>query len=246
MLPTTLLSGFAFPIDQMPPPIQAVTYLVHSRYYMTILKAIFLKGSGPRRPHRADRGARRSTRSSSGFSRPALFARRWGEAMCGRINSLVLKEFLQLRRDTCGALPPDRSSARSDDHLRLRGDLRGVQRLDRGARSRPQPGEPGAHLPLRRSAGASRSSRSPGRPTRSARRSTGRKPSVAIVIQAGFAEELRKGQSAPAQIIVDGTNSNTALIALGYVERDRRRLTLRTWRRTSRGGSTRASRLRRQ
>ena len=41
--------------------------------------------------------------------------------------------------------------------------------------------------------------------------------SIAIVIQAGFAEDLRKGQSAPAQIIVDGTNSNTALIALGYV-----------------------------
>jgi ABC-2 type transport system permease protein len=40
---------------------------------------------------------------------------------------------------------------------------------------------------------------------------------VAIVIQAGFAEELRKGASAPAQVIVDGTNSNTALIALGYV-----------------------------
>ena len=40
---------------------------------------------------------------------------------------------------------------------------------------------------------------------------------VAIVIQAGFAENLLKGQSAPAQIIVDGTNSNTALIALGYV-----------------------------
>ena len=46
MLPTTLLSGFAFPIDQMPPPVQAVAYLVRSRYYMTILKAIFLKGSG--------------------------------------------------------------------------------------------------------------------------------------------------------------------------------------------------------
>ena len=40
---------------------------------------------------------------------------------------------------------------------------------------------------------------------------------VAIVIEAGFAEELRKGVSAPAQVIVDGTNSNTALIALGYV-----------------------------
>ena len=40
---------------------------------------------------------------------------------------------------------------------------------------------------------------------------------VAIVIHAGFAELLRKGADAPLQVIVDGTNSNTALIALGYV-----------------------------
>jgi ABC-2 type transport system permease protein len=46
LMPTLLLSGFAFPIDQMPWPIQAITYLVHSRYYVTILKAVFLKGSG--------------------------------------------------------------------------------------------------------------------------------------------------------------------------------------------------------
>lgn len=40
---------------------------------------------------------------------------------------------------------------------------------------------------------------------------------VALIIHAGFAELLRKGQNAPLQVIVDGTNSNTALIALGYV-----------------------------
>ncbi len=45
MLPTTLLSGFSFPIDQMPPAVQAVTYLVSARYYVTILKAVFLKGA---------------------------------------------------------------------------------------------------------------------------------------------------------------------------------------------------------
>ena len=45
MLPTTLLSGFAFPIDQMPPVVQGVTFLVSGRYYVTILKAIFLKGA---------------------------------------------------------------------------------------------------------------------------------------------------------------------------------------------------------
>jgi ABC-2 type transport system permease protein len=46
LLPTMLLSGFAFPIDQMPAPIRVLTYLVYARYYVTILKAVFLKGSG--------------------------------------------------------------------------------------------------------------------------------------------------------------------------------------------------------
>src|SRR5665213_300584 len=40
---------------------------------------------------------------------------------------------------------------------------------------------------------------------------------VAIVVHAGFAELLRKGEAAPLQVIVDGTNSNTALISLGYL-----------------------------
>src|ERR1035437_2562056 len=40
---------------------------------------------------------------------------------------------------------------------------------------------------------------------------------VGIVVPAGFSELLRKGQAAPLQVLVDGTNSNTALIALGYV-----------------------------
>jgi len=40
---------------------------------------------------------------------------------------------------------------------------------------------------------------------------------VALVIHAQFAELLRKGEAAPLQVVVDGTNSNTALIALGYI-----------------------------
>jgi ABC-2 type transport system permease protein len=40
---------------------------------------------------------------------------------------------------------------------------------------------------------------------------------VALVIHAGFANLLRKGQEAPLQVLVDGTNSNTALNALGYI-----------------------------
>lgn len=45
MLPTTMLSGYAFPIDQMPSPIRAITLMVYARYYVTILRAVFLKGS---------------------------------------------------------------------------------------------------------------------------------------------------------------------------------------------------------
>jgi ABC-type multidrug transport system permease subunit len=44
MVPITLPSGFTFPIDQMPRAIQGVTLIVHARYYITILRAIFLKG----------------------------------------------------------------------------------------------------------------------------------------------------------------------------------------------------------
>lgn len=40
---------------------------------------------------------------------------------------------------------------------------------------------------------------------------------VAIVIHAGFEQYLNDGRTAPLQVSVDGTNSNTALIALGYV-----------------------------
>ena len=40
---------------------------------------------------------------------------------------------------------------------------------------------------------------------------------VALQINPGFAQNLRKGETAPLQVIVDATNSNTALIASGYI-----------------------------
>jgi len=40
---------------------------------------------------------------------------------------------------------------------------------------------------------------------------------LAVHVNAGFSELLRKGQTAPVQVIVDASNSNTALVALGYV-----------------------------
>ena len=43
------------------------------------------------------------------------------------------------------------------------------------------------------------------------------KITVGLEIDAGFAQKLRSGQTAPSQVIVDATNSNTALIASGYI-----------------------------
>ncbi len=40
---------------------------------------------------------------------------------------------------------------------------------------------------------------------------------VGLEIDAGFAQKLEKGETAPVQVIVDATNSNTALIASAYV-----------------------------
>jgi len=45
-LPSFLLSGFVFAIGSMPHAIQAVSYAIPSRYLVTILKGIYLKGVG--------------------------------------------------------------------------------------------------------------------------------------------------------------------------------------------------------
>jgi ABC-2 type transport system permease protein len=47
IFPATLLSGFAFPIANMPPLIRAGTLLNPVRHMMTILRETFLKGNGP-------------------------------------------------------------------------------------------------------------------------------------------------------------------------------------------------------
>jgi ABC-2 type transport system permease protein len=45
-LPTLLLSGFVFAIENMPIPLQVLTYIVPARYFIAILRGIYLKGIG--------------------------------------------------------------------------------------------------------------------------------------------------------------------------------------------------------
>lgn len=44
--PQMLLSGFVFPIENMPPFIQAVTCFIPLRYFLSIVRELFLKGTG--------------------------------------------------------------------------------------------------------------------------------------------------------------------------------------------------------
>jgi ABC-2 type transport system permease protein len=46
LIPMVFLSGFVFPIENMPEWIQPVTYLIPLRYFLIILRGVFLKGIG--------------------------------------------------------------------------------------------------------------------------------------------------------------------------------------------------------
>lgn len=46
MMPMVFLSGFSFPIENMPFIIRQITYIIPLRYFMTIIRGIILKGIG--------------------------------------------------------------------------------------------------------------------------------------------------------------------------------------------------------
>ena len=46
LIPTMLLSGFIYPIFNMPKFVQVFTYFIPARYYIVVLRDLFLKGNG--------------------------------------------------------------------------------------------------------------------------------------------------------------------------------------------------------
>lgn len=46
MMPFMMLSGFAFPIENMPPAVQVVTNAIPLKYYLILVRGVFLKGVG--------------------------------------------------------------------------------------------------------------------------------------------------------------------------------------------------------
>ena len=45
-LPTTVLSGYMFPIENMPLPLQVMSNLVPAKWFYSIVKTIMIKGLG--------------------------------------------------------------------------------------------------------------------------------------------------------------------------------------------------------
>jgi ABC-2 type transport system permease protein len=76
MLPTFILSGFVFPIRNMPEIIQVITYLIPARYFLVALRAIILKGAG-----------------LSAFWEQAVFLTIYAAVMIG-VSSLRMRKFL--------------------------------------------------------------------------------------------------------------------------------------------------------
>ena len=46
MLPTLLLSGFMFPIENMPVPMQVLSNIVPTKWFFIIIKDVMIKGLG--------------------------------------------------------------------------------------------------------------------------------------------------------------------------------------------------------
>lgn len=46
LMPSMLLSGFIFPVEAMPPALQAISYIIPLRYFLTIVRGIIIKGVG--------------------------------------------------------------------------------------------------------------------------------------------------------------------------------------------------------
>src|SRR5690606_15187888 len=46
MLPSMLLSGFVFPIENMPAPLRAITHVIPARYLVDGLRGVLLRGNG--------------------------------------------------------------------------------------------------------------------------------------------------------------------------------------------------------
>ena len=100
-LPSFLLSGFLYAIENMPVPIQVITHVVPARYFVTIVRGIFLKGIGLRHVVGAGAVSGRLLRAGvlGGRAQDEAEAGIRIIAMIERIFAIIRKELSQMFRN---------------------------------------------------------------------------------------------------------------------------------------------------
>ena len=229
-LPAFILSGFVFDINSMPHAVQIITHIVAARYFVAILQSVFLAGDvwSVILPNAAALavmaaiflGARARDRAqAAGLS-----------AMWRQVLALILKELLAVLRDTRSRMvligPPliqlmvfGYAATFDLNHVPI-----AIYDQDRSQASRDL---------------VARFSGSPTFTVVAALDSAqridalidSRQVQMVLVIDRRFTRDLLTHQPAPVQLILDGRNSNTALLIEGYASTDLERFRPRLGRR---------------
>ena len=220
-LPAFLLSGFVFAIGNMPRPIQVATHVVPARYFVSLLRGIYLKGVGlevlagelvilavfgvavvfagvPEVPEEAAVGGR--------------------TGMGERLKWMMVKEFLQVLRDprmlgVIFVIPLVQTLVFG---YVVSTDVTDVPTaivdFDRSPASREL-------VAAFTSSGHFRIVSEAREPSRAQAMLDDGSAGVVLRIDEGFAGDLAAGRTARMQLIVDGTDSNTARVVLVYAGR---------------------------
>ena len=193
-LPAFLLSGFIYSIETMPRVIQAITLFVPARYFVTILKGVFLKGVGLSVLWSSSCFCCALRRASCFSWRPQAAARRWRE-LCGNgsASSFAKSSFRRCASRACACC----CSCRPDPAHGLR------LRREPGRRPRrASPGWIGPHArkprPARRASKAPAASTGGAAAQRSAKctRLLDRGNVQAVVrVLPGFARDIERGRA---------------------------------------------------
>ena len=214
-LPAFLLSGFIYSIASMPRVIQVVSLFVPARYFMEVARGIFLKGIGVELlvvQSPAVGGLRRG----GVLFRDAKAAAEGGvETMRQRLRRIIRKEFIQALRDprmrSMLFLPPLIQLLIFGYAASLDVDTAKIAWMD-------QDRTPESRELLSEFQGSGRFVLA-GMPEneRAMQKMMDHGQVDAVVrVLPGFARDVKRGRATSVQVLLDGTNSNTASIVSGY------------------------------
>ena len=216
-LPSFLLSGFLYAIENMPVPIQVITHVVPARYFVTIVRGIFLKGIGIDFlwGQVAVPGGILPAGVLGGGTQNEAEARLRHSAMRERIFAIIRKELQPVVPQPAHRMflfvPPmfqliifGYAVNLDVDNLRM-----GWMDMDQSPQSHDLLASFPGIGPLPADRPAAQRKRNPDVLDRG-------EAQVIVRVMPGFGRDILLGRPTSAQILVDGTNSNTASLASAY------------------------------